>query len=122
MEAIIVVAFVILLLSLVLIQAIENNKDEGIMRELYKKHVVCNTVANSATEVFSAGEGARLKVNLHYAYNVTVYGVEGYLVVGDEPETIACNMPAGMMNSTLNFISSSLTFTNQDNMVVVAVG
>lgn len=122
MEVIIVVSIVVFLFSMVILQVIAKNRDIDLWSDIYRKEVICNSIADGVSEAFSAGAYAQKNVNLPYRYNVTVYGGEGYIVVGDEPDTVNCNMPAGMMNYSLSFNSLSANFTNSNGLVVVSIG
>ena len=120
-EVIGIISIVMILFSVVILQVMEKNREIGILDEVYSKGVVCTGIANSISEVFSAGAYSQMNLTLAYKYPVTVYGEGGYVVVGNEPNSISCTMPTGMMNHTLSFESGTLSIINPDGLVVIDV-
>jgi len=58
-------------------------------------------------------------LTLPYDYNVSIYSPDGFIVVGNEPDTVSCVMPAGLMNYSLNFTWDSIRLTNSNGLVVI---
>jgi len=118
-EMMVVVTIITLLFSMVLLLKIEKDDDIAVWSELYKKNVVCHSVANGISQVHSAGPYSTVNLTLPYNHNVSIYGIDGLIIVGDEPDTVSCVMPAGLMNYSLNFTWNNIRLSNSDGMVVI---
>jgi len=118
-ELIIVVVVLVILFSFVLLQKVGKDDDIAVWGEVYKKAVVCQSVANAISQAYTAGVYSTVNLTLPYDYNVSIYSPDGFIVVGNEPDTVSCVMPAGLMNYSLNFTWDSIRLTNSNGLVVI---
>lgn len=119
MEAIVIISVLMTLFSILMLQVVARDNEVYLRGEKFKKRIVCNEIANEISKVFSSDSFSRISVELPYRYNVSIYGGSGYIEVGNYPNIVSCNMPAGIFNYNLTFDSISFNLTNSNNSVVI---
>jgi hypothetical protein len=122
MEAVVLVAAIMLLFSITVFETIFRNNQSDILGVAYQKSIVCHRVADSVVNAYSGGPGSKVDLALPYKYNMSVFGPDGIIFVGADPDSISCNMPAGAMNQSGNYSASSLNLTNVGGTVVMKGG
>ena len=118
-EFIAVLAIVLFLFALIMLQFTEKTRQTSVWEENYKKEFVCQALANRIVDAYTSGATNQDTLNLEYSFNTTIYGEEGLIMIGDDPYSVICTIPAGTMNHTKNLNSKTITVTNAYGQVEV---
>lgn len=118
-EAILVISAALLLFSLTTFEAYARNAQADLLGDAYQKSIVCRRIADSAVLAYTGGPGASVDLALPYRFNISVWGKEGIILVGDDPDSISCNMPWGVTNASGAFNVAFMNMTNVAGWVVI---
>lgn len=127
-----VMAFFLILYGAVTMETIFKTGQRNTLIEEYKQKVVCNQLANAITDAYTLRDGSETIIELKYRYNLKIFGPEGFISIGDDPEGevcpygcvrtgIGCRFPIVIMEESPEFTDEEidLRIYNEDEMVYV---